>query len=80
MKSPARFFLQLFVIIAITFITQEVFAGTEPPNPGGDPTGGGPPVGGGAPVGNGTIILIVAAFTYALYKVRNLWEQRESAQ
>jgi hypothetical protein len=39
MKSPARFLLQLFAIIAITYISQEVYAGTEPPTPGGDPTG-----------------------------------------
>ena len=80
MKSPARFLLQLFAIIAITYISQEVYAGTEPPTPGGDPTGGGPPVGGGAPIGNGTIILIVAALTYALFKVRSLWEKKESVQ
>jgi len=78
MKSPARFFLQLFVIIAIIFISQEVFAGTEPPDPGGSPTGGGPPVGGGAPVGNGTIFLIIAALTYLLYKVRYLWRKNDS--
>jgi len=80
MKSPARFFLQLFVIIAITFITQEVFAGNTPPDPGGSPTGGGPPVGGGAPIGNGTLILITAALTYALYKVRSLWGKRKGTQ
>ncbi len=77
MKSPARFFLQLFIIIAITFFSQEVFAGSTPPDPGGSPTGGGPPVGGGAPIGSGTLILIAAALTYALYKVISMWKKRE---
>jgi len=80
MRSPVRFLIQLFLIIALTYISQEIYAGTSPPDPGGDPTGGGPPVGGGAPIGNGTIILIVAAFTYALYKIRNLWEEKVEAE
>jgi len=77
MRSPARLLLILLLIIGITIVSQEVFAGTQPPDPGGDPTGGGPPVGGGAPIGSGTVILIVAAITYALYKVRSLWENKE---
>jgi len=76
MRSPARLLIQLIIIVTVTIISQEVFAGTTPPDPGGSPTGGGPPVGGGAPIGNGTIILIIAAFTYALYKVRSLWETK----
>jgi|GEM_PF-914186 hypothetical protein len=77
MKSPVRIILKLLLIITLTYISQEIYAGTSPPDPGGSPTGGGPPVGGGAPIGNGTIFLIVAALTYALYKVRSLWETKE---
>ena len=77
MRTPARLLLQLLIIVTVTIISQELFAGSQPPDPGGSPTGGGPPVGGGAPIGNGTIILIIAALTYALYKVRSLWEKKK---
>jgi len=76
MRSPALSVLKLILIIALIYFSQELFASSAPPDPGGDPTGGGPPVGGGAPIGNGTIILIIAALTYASYKVKKLWQQK----
>lgn len=80
MKSPARIVFRLLIIITLTYFTQEIYAGTSPPDPGGSPTGGGPPVGGGAPIGNGAIFLIISALTYAMVKVRGLRLSKRSAE
>lgn len=76
MRSPARFFIQLLLIIVFLYVSTEMYAASAPPDPGGDPTGGDPPVGGGAPIGNGTFILIAAALAYASYKMKILWQHK----
>ena len=72
MRSPARLLLQLIIVISFILASMQATAGSQPPDPGGTPVGGGPPVGGGAPVGSGTVILIVAATAYGLYKTKVL--------
>ncbi len=69
MKTPVRSIIASVAIFILVMLFSEIFAGTEPPDPGGDPTGGGPPVGGGAPVGNGSFILIASGIVYISYKL-----------
>ena len=40
-----------------------------PPGPGGPPGGGGGGVPVGSPIDNGTIVLMVLAFAYGVYKI-----------
>ena len=81
MKSPVKSIILYSTILLLFLISTELFAGSQPPDPGGDPTGGGPPVGGGAPVGNGTIILISMGLIYFSYKIlkikRSLNDQKD---
>lgn len=58
-----KYILSLLISFAVTV----AFAGTEPPDPGEDPTG--PPLGGGAPIGGGTFILIALGAAYGGKKV-----------
>lgn len=80
MRTPAQHTISLIVILIICFISMEVFAGTSPPDPGGDPSGGGPPVGGGAPIGNGIYILISAGLIYAVYKMKSFLRLKEKTK
>ncbi|HNW77118.1 MAG TPA: hypothetical protein PKJ28_09560 [Bacteroidales bacterium] len=68
-------------ILCILFISLPLLAGVAfadppgPPGPGGDPGGtGGVPV--GSPIDGQTIILLVIAFAYAVYKLIDFRKQR----
>lgn len=69
MEQSKKLIIAAIIMIIMVCFSAELYAGTSPPDPGGDPTGGGPPVGGGAPIGNGTYILISAGIIYIAYKL-----------
>ncbi len=69
MRLPLKNIIVVIIIVFISIYSTEIYAGTEPPNPGGDPSTGGPPVGGGAPVGNGIYFLLTASIVYLSYKI-----------
>ncbi len=69
MEQSKKLIITAAIMIVMVCFSVELYAGTDPPNPGVDPTGGGPPVGGGAPIGNGTFILISAGIIYIAYKL-----------
>ena len=71
-KYPSQLIILFLLISLLTLFSLEIFAATQPPDPGGDPTGGGDPVGGGAPIGNGLWFLMTLATTYLLWKSRKL--------
>lgn len=80
MKSPVKYIIINTIILFLLLICTETFAGSQPPDPGGDPTGGGPPVGGGAPVGNGSLILIsmgIMYLSYKTYQIRKSFQKLE---
>jgi hypothetical protein len=63
----------LFITLLLTAFS-EAGAGTQPPNPGGDPSGGGiPPVGGGASLGDGEAILFILVLVYVVWKLKYLF-------
>jgi hypothetical protein len=71
-KYPSQLMIIFLLISLLTLFSLEIFAATQPPDPGSDPTGGGDPVGGGAPIGNGLWSLMTLAVTYLLWKSRIL--------
>ncbi len=69
----------VFIVLILLFtVSLEVNAGTNPPDPGGDPAaGGGVPVGGGAPVGDGVYLLLGAAAVYSVWKIQKAKNQNQ---
>jgi hypothetical protein len=69
-KSLLTFFL------AVLFFMNPVFSDPPgPPGPGGDPGGsGGVPV--GSPIDNSTIVLLVLALVYGVYKIYEFRKKR----